>query len=112
MIELFKSFSGINARPFDRFTNAVHEFSESCNDLIDALNDFNPVNKNTNTTTNENGETTVSSGSINIQNTEALAQALANAIRSIPVNVETNVSDIRLVVNGESGRRFVLTLDN
>jgi hypothetical protein len=74
------------------------------------LNNFEPIEGGT--TTNENGETTVSSGSINIQNTEALAQALAEAIKSLPINVNANMSDIRLVVNGESGRKVILSLEN
>ena len=111
MIELFRSFSGIGIKPFDRFTEAVHEFSDSCNKLIVSMNGFNPIGENT-VTTGENGETRVSSGSINIENTDALADALAKAIKSLPINVETNISDVRLVVNGESGRRVVLTLDN
>jgi len=111
MIELFKSFSSIGKRPFDGFSRAVNRFSRSCNSLIDALNNFEPIEGGT-TTTNENGETTVSSGSINIQNTEALAQALAEAIKSLPINVNTNMSDIRLVVNGESGRKVILSLEN
>jgi hypothetical protein len=111
MIELFKSFSSIGKRPFDGFSRAVNRFSKSCNNLIDALNNFEPIEGGT-TTTNENGETTVSSGSINIQNTEALAQALAEAIKSLPINVNANMSDIRLVVNGESGRKVILSLEN
>ena len=109
MIDVFKSFSRIGYRPFDKFTEAVYKFSDSCNDLIKALDNFEPV---TNVTTNENDDTTVSSNSISIKNTEDFAQAIANAIKSLPINVETNMSDVRLVVNGESGRRVILTLDN
>jgi hypothetical protein len=111
MLSLFKSFSRIGIRPFDRFTRAVHKFSDSCNDLIEALDNFEPISNNT-VTTNENGETTVSSGSISINNSQDLAKAIAEAIKALPINVQTDISDVKLVVNNETGRRVILTLDN
>ena len=111
MLSLFKSFSRIGIRPFDRFTRAVHKFSDSCNDLIEALDNFEPISNNT-LTTNENGETTVSSGSISINNSQDLAKAIAEAIKALPINVQTDISDVKLVVNNETGRRVILTLDN
>ena len=111
MLNLFKSFSRIGIRPFDRFTKAVYKFSDSCNDLIEALDNFELISNNT-VTTNENGETAVSSGSVSINNSQELAEAIASAIKNLNVNVRTDISDVRLVVNNESGRRVVLTLDN
>ena len=49
---------------------------------------------------------------ININNTQALAEAFAEAIKKLPINIETSISDIRLVVNGEAGRRVIVSLDN
>ena len=112
MIDLFKSFSKIGVKPFDKFTDAVHKFSDSCNDLIDAMNNFEPMGTGVVTTESENGESTTVSGGVNIANTHALATAIANAIKSLPVNVETNISDINLVVDGITGRSVTLRLDN
>lgn len=111
MLNLFKSFSRIGIKPFDRFTKAVYKFSDSCNDLIEALDNFEPISNNT-VTTNENGETTISSGSVSITNSQDLAKAIAEAIKSLPINVQTDISDVRLVVNNETGRRIILSLDN
>ena len=111
MLNLFKSFSRIGIKPFDRFTKAVYKFSDSCNDLIEALDSFEPISNNT-VTTNENGETTISSGSVSITNSQDLAKAIAEAIKSLPINVQTDISDVRLVVNNETGRRIILSLDN
>ena len=111
MLNLFKSFSRIGIKPFDRFTKAVYKFSDSCNDLIEALDNFEPISNNT-VTANENGETTISSGSVSITNSQDLAKAIAEAIKSLPINVQTDISDVRLVVNNETGRRIILSLDN
>ena len=115
MIDLFKSFTKIKEnKPFDKFTTAVKNFSESCTDLIEALNNFS---ENYSTTENSSGEQTVEKtsavrGSVDISNPEALAKAFAEAIQSLPVNIENNMADIKLVVNNETGRRIILTLDN
>ena len=115
MIDLFNSFSKINKKPFDKFTSAVNKFAESSDELIDALNNFN-TNYTTSTTNGEvsvSGETTLkATEGININNTDALAAALAEAMKSIPINVETSISDVKLVVNNEAGRRVILTLEN
>ena len=113
MMNLFKSFAKIGIRPFDKFTKAVHEFSDSCNKLIDALNENNLSEENfiSPSYNEETGSYDMGRG-VSISNTDDLAQAIANAIRSIPLNVETNMSDVRLVVDGEPGRRVVLTLEN
>lgn len=113
MIDLFKSFAKIGIRPFDKFTNAVHEFSDSCNKLIDALNENNLSEENfISPSYNEKTGSYDMGRGVSISNTDDLAQAIANAIRSIPLNVETNMSDVRLVVDGEPGRRVVLSLEN
>ena len=115
MVDVFKSFAAMKGnKPFDNFTKAVNQFAESSSDLIDALNNFSD---NYSTTETVSGETTVEKasavkGSVSITNTEALAQALAEAIKSLPVSVDTTIPDIRLVVNNETARRVVLTLDN
>lgn len=115
MVNLFKSFSDIRKRPFDKFTESVNKFAESSSNLIDALNNFSE-NYEVSEGSGESGEGSSSSvqkvDGVNINNTQALAAALAEAVRSIPLNVETNISDIKLVVNGEAGRRVVITLDN
>ena len=115
MVDVFKSFAAMKEnKPFDKFTEAVKNFSESSSDLIEALNNFS---ENYSTTETESGETTVEKasavkGSVSITNTDALAQALAEAIKSLPISVDTTIPDIRLVVNNETARRVVLTLDN
>ena len=113
MIDLFKSFSNINKKPFDKFTNAVNKFAESSGDLIDALNNFN---SNYNVESSSSGESTESTISrtegVNINNPQALASAIADAIKALPINIENTMSDIRLVVNGDSGRRVILTLED
>ena len=111
MIDLFKSFRYIGIKPFDKFTVAVEKFSESCKELIVSLNDFNKSSQS-----NSNVESTLiestNSNNTSITNTQELAEAIASAIKNLNVNVRTDISDVRLVVNNESGRRVVLTLDN
>ena len=89
----------------DKFVNAVHEFSDSCNNLVKALDEFDPVNI-------EKVEGTTTATNNNNLDTSELADAIAKAIKSIPVNVRTDISDVKLVINNETGRRVVLTLDN
>ena len=113
MIDLFKSFKYIGIKPFDKFTVAVEKFSESCKELIVSLNDFNKTsqsNSNVESTSIESINT--NSNNTSITNTQELAEAIASAIKHLNVNVRTDISDVRLVVNNESGRRVVLTLDN
>ncbi len=113
MIDLFKSFKYIGIKPFDKFTVAVEKFSESCKELIVSLNDFNKTsqsNSNVESTSIESINT--NSNNTSITNTQELAEAIASAIKHLNVNVKTDISDVRLVVNNESGRRVVLTLDN
>jgi hypothetical protein len=116
LIELFNSFSKINKKPFDKFTESVNKFAESSTELITALNNFS--NNYTMSESESGGESGSGEPSlkktegININNTEALATALAEAMKSIPINVETSISDVRLVVNNEAGRRVILTLEN
>jgi hypothetical protein len=116
LIELFDSFSKINKKPFDKFTTAVNKFADSSSDLIEALNHFSEnytMSESSNEGESGSGEPTLKkTEGININNTEALAAALAEAMKSIPINVETSISDVRLVVNNEAGRRVILTLEN
>ena len=114
IIDVFKSFSNIKRKNFDNFTNAVNKFSKSCSDLIDSLDKFNNSNTDTSNTSSEylTGEHTSIGGGVDINNTQALAKAIADAIKSLPINVNNNMSDVRLVVNGEAGRRVILTLEN
>ena len=115
MIEMFKSFSDIKKRPFDKFTESVNKFAESSSNLIDALNNFSDNYSTSESSGGESGsgETSVKKvDGVNINNTDALAKAVAEAMRALPINIETSISDIRLIVNGEAGRRVVVTLDN
>lgn len=111
MIELFKSFRYIGIKPFDKFTVAVEKFSESCKELIVSLNDFNKSSQSNSNVESTSIEST-NSNSTSVTNTQELAEAIASAIKNLNVNVRTDISDVRLVVNNESGRRVVLTLDN
>ena len=111
MIDLFKSFKYIGIKPFDKFTVAVEKFSESCRELITSLNDFNKSSQSNSNVESTSIEST-NSNNTSITNTQELAEAIASAIKNLNVNVRTDISDVRLVVNNESGRRVVLTLDN
>lgn len=111
MIDLFKSFRYIGIKPFDKFTVAVEKFSESCKELIVSLNDFNKSSQSNSNVESTSIEST-NSNNISVTNTQELAEAIASAIKNLNVNVRTDISDVRLVVNNESGRRVVLTLDN
>lgn len=111
MIDLFKSFKYIGIKPFDKFTVAVEKFSESCRELIISLNDFNKSSQSNSNVESTSIEST-NSNNTSIANTQELAEAIAYAIKNLNVNVRTDISDVRLVVNNESGRRVVLTLDN
>ena len=110
MIDLFKSFRYIGIKPFDKFTVAVEKFSESCKELIVSLNDFNTSQSNSNVESTSIEST--NNNNTSVTNTQELAEAIASAIKNLNVNVRTDISDVRLVVNNESGRRVVLTLDN
>lgn len=113
MIDLFKSFKSIGIKPFDKFTVAVEKFSESCKELIVSLNDFNNSSQsNSNVESSSIESTNTNSNNTSITNTQALAEAIASAIKDLNINVRTDISDVRLVVNNESGRRVILTLDN
>lgn len=114
LVEVFKSFSHIKSKPIDTFTQAVAKFSESCSELIESLNEFSETNSKISVTSggqSPTGETVASSG-FSITNKDELADAIAKAIKSLPVNVRTDISDVKLVINNETGRRVVLTLDN
>ena len=111
MIDLFKSFRYIGIKPFDKFTVAVEKFSESCKELIVSLNDFNKSSQSNSNVESTSIEST-NSNNTSVTNTQELAEAIASAIKNLNVNVRTDISDVRLVVNNESGRRVVLTLDN
>lgn len=111
MIDLFKSFRYIGIKPFDKFTVAVEKFSESCKELIVSLNDFNKSSQSNSNVESTSIEST-NNNSTSVTNTQELAEAIASAIKNLNVNVRTDISDVRLVVNNESGRRVVLTLDN
>ena len=111
MIDLFKSFRYIGIKPFDKFTVAVEKFSESCKELIVSLNDFNKSSQSDSNVESTSIEST-NSNNTSVTNTQELAEAIASAIKNLNVNVRTDISDVRLVVNNESGRRVVLTLDN
>lgn len=108
--DIFKSFSKLGTNTFDKFTESVSKFSKSCADLIEALNNFGPLNVSE--TTDENGETVTQVTTSSNTNAQELAEAITMALRSMPINVRANMSDVRLVVNNETGRRVVLTLDN
>ena len=114
MIDLFNSFSKLRNKPFDKFTESVNKFAESSDNLIDALNNFSENYAVSEESGAEGtGESTVKKvEGININNTQALAEAFAEAIKKLPINIETSISDIRLVVNGEAGRRVIVSLDN
>lgn len=112
VVEIFKAFSDIKDKPIDAFTKAVDKFSESCSDLIESLNTFGESNNSMSNTPITTGDKTPMGNAININNKDELASAIANAIKQLPVNVETNISDVKLVVNNETGRRVVLTLDD
>ena len=111
MIDLFKSFRYIGIKPFDKFTVAVEKFSESCKELIVSLNDFNKSSQSNSNVESTSIEST-NNNNTSVTNTQELAEAIASAIKNLNVNVRTDISDVRLVVNNESGRRVVLTLDN
>lgn len=111
VIDVFKSFSNIKEKPIDAFTQAVNKFSDSCTELIDSLNGFNSSNITVSDNNTTSGET-IANGNVSIKNKEELAEAFATAIKSIPVNIRTDISDVKLVVNGEAGKRVVITLDN
>ena len=112
-IDLFKSFAQIDNKPIDRFTQAVNTFADSCNDLISTLNNFdNTIKLETTNTPSQSNEIPSNNSGVNIGNAQDLASAIADAIRSIPINVESSISDVKLVVNNEAGRRVILTLDN
>ena len=115
MIEMFQSFTKIGVKPFDKFTAAVEKFSESCKNLIDSLESFEPSvggSYESSGGTSEGGGSISPAESVTIKNTRDLARAIADAIKSLPVSAEVNMSDIRLVVDGTSGRKVTLTLDN
>jgi hypothetical protein len=115
MVEMFKSFTKIGVRPFDKFTVAVEKFSDSCKNLIDSLENFEPnvgISYESSGVTSSGGDASSAAESVTIKNTNDLARAIAEAIKSLPISVESNMSDIRLVVDGTSGRKVTLSLDN
>ena len=113
LVDIFKTFSTIkNNKQFDRFSKAVDTFSKSCSDLIDSLDNFNKSSSASETSEGSTTETTNVNGSVSIANSQDIANAIAEVIKVLPINVQTDISDVRLVVNNETGRRVILTLDN
>ena len=113
LIDIFKTFSTIkNNKQFDRFSKAVDTFSKSCSNLIDSLDNFSKSSSTSEAGKESTTETTNVNGGVSITNSQDLAKAIAEAIKSLPINVQTDISDVRLVVNNETGRRVILTLDN
>ena len=113
LIDIFKTFSTIkNNKQFDRFSKAVDTFSKSCSNLIDSLDNFSKSSSTSESGKESTTETTNVNGGVSITNSQDLAKAIAEAIKSLPINVQTDISDVRLVVNNETGRRVILTLDN
>ena len=115
MVDLFKTFTKIKEnKPFDKFTKAVKDFSNSCSDLIDAMNNFSENYSTGETATGEQSleKAAAVKGSVQVTNMDDLAKAIAEAIQALPVNIENHMSDIRLVVDGQTGRKVTLLLDN
>ena len=113
LIDIFKTFSAIkNNKQFDRFSKAVDTFSKSCSDLIDSLDNFSKSSSTFETGEEPTTETTNVNGGVSITNSQDIANAIAAAIKSLPINVQTDISDVRLVINNETGKRVILTLDN
>ena len=115
MVDLFKTFTKIKEnKPFDKFTKAVKDFSDSCSDLIDAMNNFSENYSTGETATGEQSleKAAAVKGSVQVTNMDDLAKAIAEAIQALPVNIENHMSDIRLVVDGQTGRKVTLLLDN
>ena len=113
LVDIFKTFSAIkNNKQFDRFSKAVDTFSKSCSDLIDSLDNFSKSSSTSETGEESTTETTNVNGGVSITNSQDIANAIAAAIKNLPINVQTDISDVRLVVNNETGRRVILTLDN
>lgn len=115
MTELFKSFAKIGSNPLDKFIRAVNRFSDSCDELIEHFdNGFTEGEETTNEITmsgqgpySDNIPVSRRGGGGNSE----LAAAIAQALRNAPIYARTDISDVRLVVNNESGRRVILSLD-
>ena len=116
MTDMFKSFAKIGNRPLNKFTDAVNRFVKSCGELIGSMNRLSDSNESIDRTQevvvdNSTNGSPKNNGSFYIENTKDLAQAIAEAIKSLPINVENNMSDIRLVVDGTSGKKVILSLE-
>ena len=115
MTDMFKSFAKIGDKPFNKFTDAVNKFVKSCGELITSMDKLSSSNESESeiikTTTDNSTTSPKNNRGFYIENTKDLAQAIADAIRSLPINVENDISDVRLVVDGTSGKKVILSLE-
>ena len=98
----------ISYDPFEVFDEQIGDTSKEL--IAWFYNNFEPVNPYINASSNNEYNNT--SSGVSIGNPDELATAIAKAIKSLPIHVRTDISDVKLVVNGEPGRRVILTLDN
>lgn len=116
MVAMFRSFAGIkDSSPFDVFDHAVDRFIEACNSMVDSVDNFNNPNGDLWDSIKQSmkpQQPAHTGDSVQVSNTVQLAEAIANALRRLPLRINGSDMDVNLVVNGSSGRSVTLTLQN
>lgn len=116
--DIFTSFARIKYnRPFDKFTRAVERFEVACNNMVDSIKDLTVTSDNINNAAGDGSSTTTttgipSTGNMSIENANQLAEAIANALRTLTVRLDPNMLDINLLVEGMSGRSVKLSIQD
>lgn len=113
MKDVFKSFARIsNGRPFAGFIKAVDKFADACHDVVESIDNIGNVNNST-TSQAQMASNVVSnkqSNQTSNMDMKQLADALAEAMKTINVRLDPSMLDVNLVVEGTSGRTFKISL--
>ena len=113
MKDVFKSFARIsNGRPFAGFIKAVDKFADACHDVVESIDNIGNVNNSTTSQAQMTSNVVSNKQSNQTSNMDMkqLADALAEAMKTINVRLDPSMLDVNLVVEGTSGRTFKISL--
>ena len=120
---MFNAFNSINKSEsiIDKFTESVKEFTNTCKDLMDAMNNntntINNIDGIGGTTNNEIIENTIiesrnnnstQNGGVRIANVDEIARTIAEKINGA-LSVDIPDTQVQLLINGMGGNEWVIS---
>ena len=120
---MFNAFNSINKSEsiIDKFTESVKEFTNTCKDLMDAMNNntntINNIDGIGRTTNNEIIENTIvesgnnnstQNGGVRIANVDEIARTIAEKINGA-LSVDVPDTQVQLLINGMGGNEWVIS---